>query len=199
MAVSVHRVPRTMMKMEEWWGSADRCRWVQTAASWSSSRCRRHRRRRRRRRGSVMARKWWNRRIWLIDFVDFARLCVSLLVLFVGFFGNFLRSRTIGESIQIYVLFSLYIWYISLLYCFSLSYSISRPITRTYPPLSLIVLLSPFSLSERKMYLHKSFTFTLVTLNCICFTSIDERSLSSRSQSSGFLARYLLFADACVL
>lgn len=179
----IHHVPRTMMKRKGCWGGANRCRSFQTAASWSSSRCRRRRHRRRCRRGSMMARKWWNRRIWLIDFVDFARLCVSLLVLFVGFFSVIFldRERSASQerykytcyfrSIYIYV----YTWYISLLYCFSPSYSISRPITRT--SLSLILVLSPFSLSERKMYLyiHKSFTFALVTLNCICFTTVHER------------------------
>lgn len=28
---------------------------------------------------------------------------------------------------------------------------------------------------EKCIYIHKSFTFILVTLNCICFTSVDER------------------------
>lgn len=123
-------------------------------------------------------------------------MCVFACVVCGFFFGNFLRSRTIGESIQIYVLFSLYIYdiYFSSTVSLSLSHSISRPITRTYLLVRRFFFSLRFSLPffrrrEKCIYIHKSFTFTLVTLNCICFTPIDERSLSSRSQSS-FLARY---------
>jgi len=62
-----------------------------------------------------------------------------------------------------------------LLYCFSLFYSISRAIICTYPSFhSFSFSLPSFYRRETCFHIRKSFTFILVTLNCICFTSINE-------------------------
>lgn len=95
------------------------------------------------------------------------------------------------------------------IYDIYLSYTVSLPLIQFLVRLLARIrrflsfsFLSPFFSRRREkcIYIHKSFTFTPVTLNCICFTSVDER-VSSRSQSSGFLARYayLLFPDARIL
>jgi len=182
-------IPRTMMKMEGW-GSANHCRWVQRAASWSS--CCRHRWCCKE---SMMARKWWNRRIWLIDFMNFARLCVSLLVLFVGFFRVIFLDRERSASRYRYYFCSLCIYTYIHIYIY-ISYTVSLSFIQFLAQLfvrirrfTLSHSLSLLSIEEKHVFIYVNL-LPLFTLNCMCFMSINE-CVSALSFAKLRISRYI--------
>lgn len=138
--------------------------------------------------------------------MDFARLCVSLLVLFVGFFFLVVflgRKRSARVNTYIHIVFTLYYIDISMsLYSYTLFYSI----TCTYSPFSFVLFLSlsfhtSFFLSRSLyrarvyIYIHVRYIYlplTLITLDYIRFTSTSISQPSCVRKALFFLALHIL-------